>query len=68
MGVSLKFTPDIINKDLEISKISTEEGFKFKLCDKGDVFVVVLILSLFKADGIIEKYGSKKDIVYSCYA
>ena len=44
-----------MNKDLEIFKMFLEKGFKIKLYDKNDIYVLVFILSLFEANDIIKK-------------
>lgn len=51
LGVSSKLTPDCINKGLRISEILLEERFEVKLRVKNGIFVAVLMLSLFEADG-----------------
>lgn len=57
--ISFKLTLDIVNKDLEFSKVLLEESFKIRQCDKCGIFVAALILSLFKADNATKVLGGK---------
>ena len=50
-----KLILDIINKSLKIFKVLLEENFKIKLYNKSNILIMVFILSLFKADSIIEE-------------
>ena len=54
-----KFTSNIINKNLKISKVFLKWNFEVKLYNKNGVFMVVFILDLFDIDGAIEKWDGK---------
>ena len=55
LKVFLKFTLDIINKSLKISKIFLKQGFKFWPYNKTDIVIIIGILSSLKIDNIIKK-------------
>ena len=68
LGIHPTLTPNIVNKSLKTSEVSKKESFKIRPRDRVSTFVAALVLSLFEADGAIEKCGGKKSIVYSCDA
>lgn len=59
-----KFTLDIINKNLEVSKVLLKKVFKVWLYDKSGTFIVALILSSLKADVTTKVWSSKQDTIY----
>ena len=64
MGVLSKFIPNVVNKGLKIAKIFLEKGFKFWFYNQSSALVIILMLSLFEANSIIEEWGYKWGMIY----
>ena len=65
LGVPSKLSPDAINESLGVPKVSLEEDFKARLCNKSGVFMTVLMRSLSKADSAIKIWNNKQGTIYS---
>lgn len=50
-----ELTLDIVNKDLEISKVFFNKSFEIRLRNKSDALMTTLVLSSFKANSTTEK-------------
>ena len=63
LEVTLKFTLNVINKSLEISKVFLKNIFKLSLCDRSDALIAALVLCISKTDYATKKWGGKQDTV-----
>lgn len=63
LEVTLKFTLNVINKSLEISKVILKNVFKLCLRDRSDALIVALVLCTSKTDYVTKKWGGKQDTV-----
>lgn len=68
LGLLLKLIPNIVNKGLRAFKVPMKKSFELRLHNRGGTLVSALVLSLFEANGAMEKYGGKKRTVHSCKA
>ena len=64
LGISSKFTPDTINKDLRVFKLLLKEGFELCPYAWSDGFVAALMLDPSEADNAVEESGGKWDTIY----